>query len=145
MSKQTVYLTQTDTTIGFISQSADRLDALKNRPSDKSYIRAVDSLTTLKVFVRIPSVHRNRLRRARKTTFVLPDGHAYRVIHDPKHLILIGKLKWGYTTSANRSGEEYDELWARSVADTIIEPLNNEDAHPSRILKLGSKRIIKLR
>jgi tRNA A37 threonylcarbamoyladenosine synthetase subunit TsaC/SUA5/YrdC len=144
MIDTTVYLTQTDTTIGFVSQSADRLDAIKNRPPDKSYIRAVDSLSTLKEFTRIPPLHRNRLRRAHKTTFILPDGASYRVIRDPRHLILIGQLKWAYTTSANRSGKGYDEAWARSAADTVIEPLSGRGC-PSTILRIEQKKVVKLR
>ena len=145
MIDSTVYLTQTDTTIGFVSQDTVRLDTIKERPSHKSYIRAVDSLATLKSFTRIPLAHRNRVRRARKTTFVFPDGHSYRVIHNSTHLQLIGRLKWAYTTSANQSGKAWDEAWARSVSDTVIEPLNAHHADPSRILRLSHTRIQKLR
>ena len=49
LSKQ-VFLTQTDTTIGFVSQDAERLTHIKQRPPHKSYIKAVNSLQTLKTF-----------------------------------------------------------------------------------------------
>ena len=145
MQDPTVYLTQTDTTIGFVSQDAARLDTIKGRPAHKQYIRAVDSLATLKMFTRVPLVHRNRLRRARKITFVFRDGPAFRLIRDPRHLALIGKLQWAFTTSANRSGEAFDETWARSVADVTIEPITSVPSRPSVILKLGGKRVLKLR
>ena len=139
-----VYLTQTDTTIGFISQDADRLTAIKQRPPHKHYIRVVDSLATLKAQVRIPTRYKNRLRRARKSTFILPNGASYRVVHDLKHLALISKLTWAYSTSANLSDHPYDEQWARKVADEVIEPLNTTSL-PSSIYKINHTRIKKIR
>ena len=128
----TVYLAQTDTTVGFISQDADRLTTIKKRPPHKPYIMAVDTLNTLKGFSRIPSVHKNRLRRASRSTFILPSGHSYRVIRDKAHLKLISQLQWAYSTSANHSGKRYDETWARAMADKVIEPLSGEGS-PSAI------------
>jgi len=139
-----VYLTQTDTTIGFVSQNAQKLTAIKNRPPYKHYIKAVDSLRTLNTLTRIPNQHKNRVRRARKSTFILPSGRSYRVIHDPLHLKLISQLRWAYTTSANQSAKPYDEAWARRMADKVIEPLGGE-ACPSKIYRLGTKVIKKIR
>ncbi len=143
--KNAVYLTATDTTVGFISQSAERLDAIKGRPSHKHYITALPSLRALKRRTRIPLHHRNRVRRARRTTFVFPDGRSWRIIHDLRHRRLIEELGWAYTTSANRSGERYDEAWARAMADVVIEPLNMADSPPSTILKLGRKCVRRIR
>jgi tRNA A37 threonylcarbamoyladenosine synthetase subunit TsaC/SUA5/YrdC len=141
----TLYLTATDTTIGFVTQDAARLDAVKGRPPHKHYIRAVDSLATLQRHTRVPPRHRNRLRRARRTTFILPDGRSWRVIHEPRHQQLISEMGgWAYTTSANRSGEPYDEAWARSVADRVIEPLEAQAA-PSTILRINHRTLKKLR
>jgi len=142
--KDLVFLTQTDTTIGFVSQNKEKLTAIKQRPPHKHYIKAVDSLRTLKSLSRIPTRHKNRLRRARKSTFILPNGRSYRVIHDPQHLTLIKKLGWAYTTSANLSEHTYDEQWARSVADRTIEPLT--DTHsPSSIYKINQRGICRIR
>ena len=139
-----VYLTQTDTTIGLLSQDADRLTEIKQRPPHKHYIKAVDSLSTLKSQCRIPTRHKNRLRRARRSTFILPNGASYRVIHDPKHLVLISQLGWAYSTSANLSDHPYDEQWARSVADVVIEPLERHGV-PSKIYKINNKTIKQIR
>ena len=139
-----VYLTQTDTTIGFVSQDAQKLSSIKKRPLHKHYIKAVDSLTTLIQHTRIPSKHKNRVRRGHKGTFILPNGHSYRVIHDPKHLSLISKLAWAYSTSANLSDKPYDEQWARSVADVVIEPLVDKGT-PSNIYKINNRSIQKTR
>jgi tRNA A37 threonylcarbamoyladenosine synthetase subunit TsaC/SUA5/YrdC len=142
--KDKVFLTQTDTTIGFVSQNADKLTQIKQRPPHKHYITAVNSLETLKVFTRVPQKHKNRVRRARKTTFVMPNGHSFRLIKDKHHLLLLDRLKWAYTTSANLSNEAYDESFAREMADVIIEPLKKTD-QASKIYRLGNYSIKRIR
>lgn len=138
-----VFLTQTDTTIGFVSQNADKLTEIKQRPPHKHYIKAVNSLQTLQKFTRVPQNHKNRVRRAQKTTFIMPNGHSYRVIQDKHHLLLLDRLKWAYTTSANLSNEEYNESFARDMADIIIEPIKETDqaSHIYRLGKYALKRI----
>lgn len=145
MPNKKVYLTQTDTTIGFISQDEARLTKIKQRPPYKHYITAIDSLATLKSISRIPSRYKNRLRRATKSTFILPNTHSYRLIKDPHHLKLIRKLKWAYTTSANLSGKKYDKDWAREMADETVEPLNQNESAPSSIYKINNNKIKKIR
>lgn len=144
MFKHNVFLTQTDTTIGFVSQNADRLTEIKQRPPHKHYIKAVNSLKTLQTFSRVPSHHKNRVRRSKKTTFVMPNGHSYRLIQDKHHLLLLNRLGWVYTTSANLSGHDYDEMFAKEMAEVIIEPLKyNKQA--SNIYKIGKKSIKRIR
>ena len=139
-----VFLTQTDTTIGFVSQNAQKLDQIKQRPPHKHYIKAVNSLHTLQTFVRVPQAHKNRVRKAKKTTFIMPSGESYRVIKDKHHLLLLDRLKWAYTTSANLSGEVYDEAFARGAADVVIEPIN-ESGSASKIYKLGKHTLRRIR
>lgn len=144
MLENKVFLTQTDTTIGFVSQNAEKLTAIKKRPPHKYYINAVNSLATLKTFTRVPSKHKNRVRRSTKTTFIMPNGHSYRVIHDKHHLLLLDRLKWAYTTSANLSGQDYDETFAKEMADVIVEPLH-ETKQASTIYRLGKQAMRKVR
>ena len=139
-----VFLTSTDTTVGFVSQDADRLTAIKQRPPHKYYIKAVNSLCTLKNHTRTPVQHRNRVRRSRKTTFVMPNGHSYRVVHASNHLLLLSRMQWAYTTSANLSGKAYNEDFAKEAADVTIYPLKRE-ATPSAILKLGTYTLKRIR
>ncbi len=139
-----VYLTQTDTTIGFVSQNEARLTEIKQRPPYKHYIMAVNTLETLKTFVRVPSSHKNRVRRAKKTTFIMPNTHSYRVVKDRHHLLLLNRIKWAYTTSANLSGSDYDESFCKKMADVIIEPLST-NAKASNIYKLGKHTIKRIR
>ena len=142
--KNLVFLTQTDTTIGFVSQNADKLTQIKQRPPHKHYIKAVNSLQTLQTFTRVPNKHKNRVRRAKKTTFVMPNGHSYRVVKDKHHLLLLNRLTWAYTTSANLSNQVYDETFAKEVADVIIKPLNTSE-EASAIVKLGKYSLKRIR
>lgn len=139
-----VFLTQTDTTIGFVSQNAERLTEIKQRPPHKHYITAVNSLKTLNTFTRIPQRHKKHVRRANKTTFILPNGHSYRVVMQSHHLLLLDRLKWAYTTSANLSGESYDETFAKDAADVVIEPLK-QTSQASTIVKLGNTNFKRIR
>ena len=139
-----VFLTQTDTTIGFVSQNAERLSLIKQRPPHKQYIKAVNSLRTLKTFTRVPSAHKNRVRRSQRTTFIMPDGNSYRIIYDKHHLLLLDRIKWAYTTSANLSNKAYDENFAKKNADIIIGPLKQKHS-ASNIYKLEKNTIKRIR
>ena len=142
--KDLIFLTQTDTTIGFVSQNAEKLTQIKQRPPHKHYIKAVNSLQTLQTFTRVPNKHRNRVRRSRKTTFIMPDTHSYRVVRDKHHLLLLDRLKWAYTTSANLSNKAYDNSFAKEMADVLIAPLSQaQDA--SQIYKLGKNTFRRIR
>ena len=143
MFKDLVFLTNTDTAIGFVSQNSDRLDDIKRRDSDKRYIRAVNSLSTLKDFSRVPKRFRNMVRRSKRSTFII-GGESFRVVDDDKHLLLLNRMKWAYTTSANLSGCEYDEGFARGGADVIILPLR-KNKNSSSIYKIGKGKIQKIR
>ncbi len=140
-----VYLTSTDTVVGFISQNRVKLDKIKGRGATKQYITALPSLRTLKDHTRIPAKHLNLVRRSKRTTFIFPNGRSFRVIKDNPHHELIQKLGWAYTTSANRSGKQYDEKWARTVADETILPLKSLQNRPSVIYLLGKNTIKKIR
>jgi len=144
MDVNKIFLTQTDTTIGFVSQNKEKLDIIKQRPAYKHYIKAVNSLDTLQKLTRVPNMHKNSVRRANKTTFIMPNGFSYRVIKNTHHLLLLNRLTWAYTTSANLSDKAYDEKYARGVADIIVEPLS-QTLRASSIFKLGKNRLRRIR
>ena len=146
MNPDLVYLAQTDTTAGFLSQNADALARVKNRPEGKSFLISVDSLQTLKMFTRVPKEYRNYVRRADKTTFAYPCGLAIRVVKDEVHLQFLQKIKWSYSTSSNPSGKEFDKVFAMEKADAIVFTRKGffEDK-PSSIYKLGKIKMRKLR
>lgn len=135
--KTNLYLTQTDTTIGFVSQDASKINIAKKRLPNKYYIRVVNSLETLKTFTRIPQKHKNRVRRARRSTFIMPYGESFRVVKGTKHNLLLDRVKWLYSSSANLSGAEYDECYAKDNAEVIVSFSNKYEGKASRIYRLG--------
>jgi len=146
MNPDLVYLAQTETTAGFLSQNAEALVKTKNRPSSKSFLMSVDSLKTLQTFTRVPKAHKSLIRRAKKTTFVYPCGLAIRVIQDKEHLQFLQKLKWSYSTSSNPSGKGFDRAFAVEKADVIVFTCKGFfESKPSSILKLGKQKMRKLR
>lgn len=136
-----VFLTSTDTTIGFISQSQEALDRAKNRSKGKKYIIALPYLKAINK--RVPKKHKNLVRRAKKITFILSKNYSFRVIKNSKHNLLIKRLGWAYTSSANKSNEDFDLNYAIENADVIVYPLKSAKA--STIYKLGKDKIIKIR
>ena len=146
MNPDLVYLAQTETTAGFLSQNAEALSRIKNRPSGKSFLISVDSLSTLRTFTRVPKNHKNHVRRANKTTFAYPCGLAIRVVKDEEHLQFLQKFKWSYSTSSNPSGKGFDEAFATEKADVILFTCKGFfESKPSSILKLGKRKMRKLR
>jgi len=146
MNPDLVYLAQTETTAGFLSQNADALARIKNRPQGKMFLISVDTLQTLRSFTRVPKHHKNQIRRAKKTTFAYPCGLAIRVVKDKEHLQFLQKLKWSYSTSSNPSGKGFDEAFAEERADVVLFTSKGffEDK-PSSIYRLGKVKMRKLR
>jgi len=140
--KNNLYLTQTDTTIGFVSQDASKIDVAKRRLENKHYIRVVNSLETLKAFTRVPQKHKNRVRRAKCTTFIMPQGESFRVVKGTKHNLLLDRVKWLYSSSANLSGAVYDEGYAKKMTEVVVSFPDGNSGEASSIYRLGH-RIIK--
>ncbi len=137
-----VFLTNTDTTIGFISKSPKALDIAKNRASDKKYIEALPYFKALRK--RTPKKHRKLIRRAAKSTFIISKNYSFRVVKDSRHNLLLNRLKRAYSSSANASNEKYNYDYAYKNANIIIYPLKNQ-AIPSKIYKLGKTKLKRLR
>jgi hypothetical protein len=74
----------------------------------------------------------------------MPNGHSYRVIRDKHHLLLLNRIKWAYTTSANLSSQPYNEYFAREAADIVITPLKNS-REASKIYKLNNLTLQRIR
>ena len=146
MNPDLVYLAQTETTAGFLSQNPDALSCIKNRPQGKSFLISVDSFQTLRSFTRVPQTHKNHIRRAKKTTFAYPCGLAIRVVKDEEHSQFLRKLKWSYSTSSNPSGKGFDEAFAQERADVIVYTAKGFfESKPSSIYRLGKVKMRKLR
>lgn len=138
-------LTQTDTTVGFLSQDPSALIAIKSRDTTKPFVKVFASFKELQKIQRVPFEHRTMVRHTQKTTFIV-NNTAYRVIKDSPHTQLAKQYGWLYSTSANESGKEYDEDFCRAHTDIIIEDSRGFfTSKPSTILKLTPTNVKKLR
>lgn len=140
-----LFLVQTDTTVGFLSNDLDKLYSSKQRVKSKKILQEVDSFATLNTLTRVPNKYKKLVRNSIKTTFIYPNGESFRVIDkNSKHYNFISKFKTMYSTSANISGGEFDEAFAREKADIIVEDYFNV-ASPSRIYKISNHKKIRVR
>ena len=137
-----IFLTNTDTTIGFISKNRDKLNSVKKRKANKEYIIALPSLKSINK--RVPKKFKNLVRRAKKSTFIIDKNYSFRIIKDKRHKLLIDRLQWAYTSSANQSSKEYDKVFALNSADITIYPLS-APKKASTIYKLGKIKIKRIR
>jgi len=146
MNPNNTYLAQTDTTVGFLSRDFKKLNKIKKRDINKKVLIEVDSLTTLKNFVRVPNKFKKKVRRAKKTTFIYPKGDSFRVVKDKNHLKFLKKFRWMYSTSANLSGKKFDKLWVFKVVDIVVEDKRGFfEGKPSTIYKVNNYKIKKIR
>ena len=145
MNRDKIYLVQTDTTVGFLSQNKELLNTIKGRSKNQKVLREVDSLRILKEFVRVPNKFKKQVRNAKKTTFIYKNGESFRVVKDERHLEFLKKFKWMYSTSANKTGCKFDEKWARKKADIIVEDGEFFEGEVSRIYKLSKGKSKKIR
>jgi len=143
--KKSLYLTQTDTTIGFVSQNSSKIDIAKKQLPNKHYIRVVNSLKSLKSFTRVPQKYKNRIRRSRQTTFIMPNGYSFRVVKESRHNLLLDRLKYAYSSSANLSGEDYDPDYAKQKAEVIVCEPHTQNSKASNIYLLGVTSIRTIR
>ena len=135
--KDNLYLTQTDTTIGFVSQDSSKIDDAKKRKPNKHYICVINSLETLKIFTRIPQRHKNRVRRSKRTTFIFPKGKSFRVVKDTKHNLLLDRVDWLYSSSANLSGSIYNEDYAKRMTQVDVIFTDKTTKKASKVYRLS--------
>ncbi len=141
-----IFLIQTDTTIGFLSAKANRLADIKNRPATKAFLKVYPSLKKFKSDKnRVPKKFKNLVRRSHKTTFVIKNL-ASRVVKESYHLKFLKKYDWLYSTSANKHGCCFDKNFCFNNSDIIVEDFRGlKDAKPSKIYKLSNKSLKRIR
>ncbi len=144
--KNLVLLAQTDTTVGFLSQSVQKLRAIKQRSSNKPFLKVYSSFKSFKAdSSRVPQQHKKMLRRSKKSTFICKN-RAFRIIKDSAHNLLLERFDFMFSTSANQSGASYDATFCFNNSDIIVEDFRAlYEGKPSSIRKLGKNRIRKLR
>ena len=146
LNKKLVYLAQAETTAGFLSQSKVALSTCKRRDLNQPFIKCVSSFAILRNFARVPQKFKNRVRKSSRTTFVISNKGALRIVKDNTHLKFLKKLKWAYSSSANLSGEIFKKTYAEEKVDIIVEDSRGFfEKLPSTILKINIKKIRKLR
>jgi len=121
MNSSCVYLTQTDTTVGFLSSDDKKLAKIKQRKINQKILQVVDNFKILKQNTRIPKRFRNFIRRSKKTTFIYPNKLSFRVVLKcSDHSNFIGKFSKLYSTSANLTNKNYDKSFAFDKCDIAI-------------------------
>jgi len=141
-----VYLVQTDTTVGFLSNDPYKLSAIKQRNPNQKILRTVDSFKTLQEFIRVPNKFKKQVRNSIKTTFIYPNGDSFRVVdRDNKHQNFLQKHHILYSTSANLTKQEFNEEFAIENSDIVIftkEGFSNTTSSKIyKINKVKAKRI----
>jgi tRNA A37 threonylcarbamoyladenosine synthetase subunit TsaC/SUA5/YrdC len=141
-----VILTQTDTTVGFLSQDAQKLYEIKERENTKPFIKVYSSFKALNSSTcRVPKKQRRFARRAKKTSFIV-NGISFRVAKTKLHSQILREDSWFYSTSANKSKENFNREFCEDKTDIIIEDkkgLFENDA--SSLIKLSQNKRKKLR
>ena len=146
MNPDKLYLTQTDTTVGFLSSNSKKLSIAKDREASQPFLICLDSLKKLKKLTRAPRAHKKRIRRTSQTSFLYSNKKAIRVVSDHHHSQLLKEFDFLYSTSANKNRECFDLKYAYTQADIIIEEKSGlYEGKASNIFKLGKKRVQKLR
>lgn len=134
-----ILLTQTDTTVGFLSQEAKKLYEIKSRDTTKPFLKVYPNFHNfLQDKNRIPSSMKNLVRRSKKTTFIVKN-RAFRIAASPLHSQILRQLQWSYSTSANESGKHFQREFCEAKADIIIEDSKGlYETQSSSLLKINS-------
>ena len=147
MDKNLVYLVQTDTTVGFVSADKKRLNIIKKRSLEKEILQVVKNFKVLQQHTRVPSRYKKFIRNLKNTTIIYPDGMAYRVVDkNSKHYEFIKKFDILYSTSANKTGKDFDMQYATSCADVVLYTQEGfRQLNASQIYKINNKKIKRIR
>ena len=147
LTKSFIYLAQTDTTVGFLSNDDKKLNSIKNRPKNKEVLSVVNSFKTLKKHTRIPNKYKKLIRNSNKTSFIYANKKSFRVVNKNSiHYNFINKFEIIYSTSANLTNEKFDFDFAYDKSDVIV--YNNSkfiESHSSKIFKISNYSIKKIR
>jgi tRNA A37 threonylcarbamoyladenosine synthetase subunit TsaC/SUA5/YrdC len=144
--KNSIILTQTDTTVGFVSQNEIALQQIKSRHTNKPFIRVFQNFQELKAAkIRIPKNKKKLLRRAKKSTFIVKN-QAFRIAKAPLNSEVLRKLNWSYSTSANESGKNFQRSFCEQKADIIVEEKKGLfEGSASKLYKINNLKKERLR
>ena len=141
-----VILAQTDTTVGFLSQNAEKLYEIKSRKASKPFIKVYsDFKNFLACGNRVPPSRKNLLRRAKKTTFIIKN-RAFRVVPSSLNSQTLRDFPWYFSTSANENGKKFDRDFCITKADIIVEDKYGlQENLSSSLIKINNLKWRKIR
>jgi len=141
-----IILTQTDTTVGFLSQNEKKLQKIKSRQRSKPFITVYSTFKTLSnSHIRVPTSKRNLVRRSKRTTFIIK-GKSFRVAQTSLSSQFLRNSSANYSTSANESGKNFNRVFCESKTDIIIEGKNSlYEGKASTLYKINAQSIRKIR
>lgn len=141
-----IILTQTDTTVGFLSQDRKKLQKIKRRSSSKPFIKVYKNFRVVLAFGhRVPSKFKNRLRRSKQTTFIVKNK-AFRVANTSLDSQILRDSTWYYSTSANEANKNFNREFCEKKTDIIIENKDGlKENNSSSLYKINLSRIRKIR
>jgi tRNA A37 threonylcarbamoyladenosine synthetase subunit TsaC/SUA5/YrdC len=143
--KVPIVLTQTDTTVGFLSHNEQKLYEIKSRQSSKSFIKVYQNFYTFLKNNRVPKKFKNEIRRSKKTTYIVKN-RAFRVAKPILNSKILRDLSWCFSTSANESKKNFDREFCEDKADIIIQDINGlQEKTSSNLYKLSLRRKRKIR
>ncbi|MBN2781898.1 MAG: hypothetical protein JXQ66_01510 [Campylobacterales bacterium] len=141
-----VILTQTDTTVGFLSKDDEKLYNAKKRQQSKQFLKVYKDFKSFTLLAnRVPQTQKNLIRRSKKTTFIVKNK-AFRVAKTTLNSKILDNLDWTYSTSANESSKSFDRDFCEERADIVIEDATRlRELQSSKLIKLNHKKIKRLR
>jgi tRNA A37 threonylcarbamoyladenosine synthetase subunit TsaC/SUA5/YrdC len=147
MDNSKIYLVQTDTTVGFLSNNKKELSIIKKRDLKQEILQTLDSFKTLKLKIRVPPNRRGFIRRVKNTTFIYPNGLSFRVVdRDSSHHRFIKKFNSLYSTSANITKQNFNEDFAVKHSDIILYTKEGfKEKQSSKIYKIYKTKIKRIR
>ena len=160
-----LFLAQTDTTAGFLSKSQAEINKAKNRALQTPCILTMAYFSELLCFVRVPKIHKNLVRKARKTSFVYANSRnssdkalnfsqgfkgnlACRVVKDSPHSEFLAKNGAFFSSSANLHEARFNAEIARQITLENNGKIIDErlfEGKPSRLILLSKTKKRKIR
>ncbi|MDE5591374.1 MAG: hypothetical protein K2I63_00225 [Helicobacter sp.] len=139
---QSIFLAQSDTTIGFLCKDFTRLNHIKGRDVKQNAILTLDSLQKLKNHVRIPNKYKKEIRYLHKSTFII---HKKSYLKNPgirlikgKHAEFLSFFEGLYSTSANPHAKSFSLDFALKAAQIVVlDKRGLKELKPSKIYAIN--------
>ena len=71
----------------------------------------------------------------------MPNGNSFRVVKETQHNLLLDRIQWSYSSSANLSGAKYDEQYAKKMTEVIIGFSDKKNGEASKVYCINQSRL----